>query len=97
MPPLNTTSHLQPQDSGVILSFKARINAIKSQHVVDMLGLFTQHAQTVGKENLESVSEALFDVDVLVAIRWTQKTWDSVASATVSNCWKYTAILDEDI
>lgn len=93
----NTTSHLQPQDAGVIRSFKAQTERVKNLYVLDKLNLLEARSDIAGKANIERISKSFFDVDVLTAIRWVQEAWDNVTRATVAYCWCHTAILDDDL
>ncbi|KAH9097729.1 hypothetical protein Ae201684P_001205 [Aphanomyces euteiches] len=95
MLPPNTTSFLQPQDAGVIRSFKAKISRVKIQSTIqtaeDLL-------QRVGKENITHLhAKKLFGVDVLEAMRWAQTAWQEVTQPTIENCWRHTAIPDEEL
>ncbi|KAF0744692.1 hypothetical protein Ae201684P_018836 [Aphanomyces euteiches] len=95
MLPPNTTSFLQPQDAGVIRSFKAKISRVKTQSTIqkaeDLL-------QRVGKENITPLhAKKVFEVDVLEAMRWAQTAWQEVTQSTIENCWRHTAILDEEL
>lgn len=94
MLPPNTTAHLQPQDAGIIRSFKSRVNNIKNRYYVDQLDALLEQALSAGKESVESSTD-FFQVDILVAMRWAQEAWESVTSITVNNCWRHTGILDE--
>ena len=65
--------------------------------MVDKLDELLEQVDEVGKENVELSAERLFNVSILVAMRWSQQTWDMVAKATVTNCWRHTGILAEEI
>ncbi|KAH9142466.1 hypothetical protein AeRB84_006921 [Aphanomyces euteiches] len=54
--------------------------------------------QRVGKENITPLhAKKLFDVDVLEAMRWAQTAWQEVTQSTIENCWRHSAILDEEL
>ncbi|KAH9106202.1 hypothetical protein AeMF1_018118 [Aphanomyces euteiches] len=95
MLPPNTTSHLQPQDAGVVRSFKAKISKLKAQSTIQKA---ENLLATVGKENMtQSHVKKLFEVDLVEAMRWAQTAWNEVTPSTIANCWRHTAILDEDL
>lgn len=95
--PPNTTAHLQPQDAGIIQSFKAQINHQKHHYYVRQLDNLLERVAEVDKESISEHTKLLFDVDVLTAMRWAQQAWAAVTSATIENCWRHTQILDEEI
>ena len=95
--PRNTSAHLQPQDAGIIQSFKSQRNKIRNAHVVDKLDELLDQVDGMGKENVEINGEQSFNVNILVAMRWAQEAWGAVTQATVANCWLHTGILGEDI
>lgn len=97
MLPPNTTAHLQPQDAGVIQSLKARIRAIKTRRVVVKVDELLERAAEVGVENMQAVTKSFFSADILEAMEWAEEAWKGVTSKTVANCWRHTAILDEDL
>lgn len=97
MLPPNTTSFLQPQDAGIISSFKSKISRIQHRHVVDMFDEVLSRISEVEKVNIEKEIDSLFHVDVLVAMQWAQKAWSKVTPTTISHCWRHTRILDEDM
>ncbi|CAK4287637.1 unnamed protein product, partial [Aphanomyces euteiches] len=95
MLPPNTTSSLQPQDAGVIRSFKAKLSRMKTQ---DTIRKAEKLLQTVGKENISpSHAKKLFEVNILEAMQLAQAAWEEVTESTISNCWRHTAILDEEL
>ena len=97
MLPPNTTAYLQPQDAGIIRAFKAAVRRIQHHHVVDRLDEVLQHAAAHGDDSIERETSALFQVDVLVAMRWAEEAWAAVTQTTITNCWTHTQILDEEI
>ena len=92
----NTTAHLQPQDAGIIRSFKAQVNRLKNRHYVDAFDAMVERSGVIGKESVDRDFESLFHVHILVAMRWAQEAWESVTTSTVANCWRHTGIIDED-
>ncbi|RHY22634.1 hypothetical protein DYB32_009449 [Aphanomyces invadans] len=44
MLPSNTTTHLQPQDAGIIASFKAKLKQRQLQNALDQINLATDWA-----------------------------------------------------
>lgn len=60
--PPNTTSRVQPLDAGIIAWVKAKYKRRL------LLRVF---------ENLEALSKNVYSVDVLTAIRWTEREWNS--------------------
>lgn len=36
-------------------------------------------------------------MDELVVMQWAQQAWSTVTHTTISNCWRHTNILDEDM
>nr|CCA25179.1 AlNc14C279G10091 [Albugo laibachii Nc14] len=71
--PPNPTSHLQPQDAGIIQSFKSQMNKISNAHVMDKLDELPEQVDEMGKENVKINGEQLFDVNILVVMRWAQE------------------------
>nr|CCA26116.1 AlNc14C348G10876 [Albugo laibachii Nc14] len=69
----NTSAHLQPQDVGIIQSLKSQINKIRNAYGVDKLDELLARMDGMGKENVEINSEQLFNVSIVVAMRWAQK------------------------
>ena len=96
MLPPNTTAHLQPQDAGIIRSFKAHVNELKNRYYVDKLDDLFDSSQDE-KESFDSSASALFHVDILVAMQWAKQAWEEVTSSTIKNCWRHTGILDDDL
>lgn len=70
--PPNTTSKLQPLDQGIIKNFKS---AYRKEVVRKLITDMEQQS-------------ALSTINVLHAIRMTDKAWRSVSKTTISNCFK---------
>ncbi|CAB5360537.1 unnamed protein product [Rhizophagus irregularis] len=77
--PPNTTSKIQPMDSGIIMSFKKHY---RHHHICWIL------------EQIEA-GEFIQDLkmDVLQAIQYIIKSWNEVTAETIYNCWNHTGIL----
>nr|CCA17416.1 PREDICTED: similar to tigger transposable element derived 4 putative [Albugo laibachii Nc14] len=95
--PPNNSAHLQPHDAGIIQSFKSQMYKTRIAHVVDKLDELLEQVDGMGKENVKINGEQLFDVNILVVMRWAQESWGAVTQATVANCWRHTGIFGEDI
>nr|CCA16694.1 PREDICTED: similar to tigger transposable element derived 4 putative [Albugo laibachii Nc14] len=95
--PPNTTSHLQPQDADIIKSFKSQLSKIRDNSVVDKLDAMLEQVDGVGVEDIDKRAEQLYNVSILVAMRWAQQAWNKVTKATVVNCWSHTGILAANI
>nr|CCA24636.1 PREDICTED: similar to tigger transposable element derived 4 putative [Albugo laibachii Nc14] len=91
--PPNTTAHLQPQDAGIIKSFKSQLSKIRDNYVVDKLDAMLELVDGVGVEDIDKRAEQLYNVSILVAMRWAQQAWNKVTKATVVNCCSHTGIL----
>nr|CCA23045.1 PREDICTED: similar to Tigger transposable elementderived protein 6 putative [Albugo laibachii Nc14] len=95
--PPNTTAHLQSLDAGIICNFTSMISKKKALYYADQLDEIFSRFREDGQETLEQELEAIGNVDVLVAMRWAQEAWASVTCTTISNCWRHTGILDEEL
>ena len=81
--PPNTTSTLQPMDAGIIMSFKRHY---RRYHIRWML------------EQIEGGKDASdLKMDVLQAVRYIVRAWDEVTPEVISNCWKSTKILPNNV
>lgn len=89
----NTTAYLQPQDAGIIHSFKIHANNLKNHYFVDQLDILLEQGLSAGKGNAKSSSVS--QVDILVAMRWVEEAWKFVTSTTINNCWRHTSIRDD--
>lgn len=97
MIPPNTTTHLQPQDAGVIRTFKTKISALQNKHVVDNLDALLERAASHGAASIEDELQHLHDTDVLTAMLWAQQAWSYTSSTVMRNCWKRTQVLNEEL
>lgn len=96
MLPPNTTSHLQPQDAGIIQAFKKAIDKVRRRYIVDRFDemlTFNVH----NKEDIERDFDSLYVVDVLTAMTWAKQAWAAVTSTTIAHCWQHTGIVDDEI
>ena len=75
--PLNMTSHIQPMDAGIIMSFKSHYRC----HFIRRL-LEQYESETENKK-----------IDILTSIRFIVQAWREVSSATIHNCFQHTGIL----
>ncbi|RHY15463.1 hypothetical protein DYB32_010762 [Aphanomyces invadans] len=86
MLPNNTTALLQPQDAGIIASFKAKVK---------------QRQLTNALQQIESVmagrQDGHYEELLLEAISWAKDARRSVSQETVVNCWNRTGILDTEL
>nr|CCA17408.1 hypothetical protein BRAFLDRAFT_126732 [Albugo laibachii Nc14] len=53
MLPPNTNAYLQPQDAGIIQSFKTQVERLKTRYVGDKFDKILNRAADMGKENIE--------------------------------------------
>lgn len=97
MLPPNTTSHLQPQDAGIIQAFKAKISELKNEYVVERLDALLDRAEEIDQQTVEKEAVALYNADVLQAMKWAQEAWQHVTSSSIANCWRHTKIFDEEM
>lgn len=72
--PPNTTSHLQPLDSGIIRSFK-------SKYATKLTNKLIQNSIATSLEEIIK-SFNLFD-----AVKWIDESWKEVTKLTITNCW----------
>lgn len=96
MLPPNTTSHLQPQDAGVIQSFKKAIERVKRREAVKRLDRLLEDS-TLHSSDMEREADTLFVADLLTAVKWAEEALREVTAETISNCWRHTGILDDDL
>jgi len=81
--PPNTTAKIQPMDAGIIMSFKKHY---RRYHIQWML------------EQIESGEDAKnLKMSTLLAIQYIIQAWDDVTSDVISNCWKATKILPDNV
>ena len=76
----NLTAHVQPNDQGIIRSFKAYYHAKFIQCAVTRYECGTTPAQ-------------IYNINQLKAMKLTQAAWDEVDTTIVQNCWQKAKIL----
>ncbi|RHY24475.1 hypothetical protein DYB32_008836 [Aphanomyces invadans] len=84
--PKNTTSHLQPQDPGIIAAFKAKVKQRQLQNALDQIELVMRGRQ-----------ERLYEVLLDKPMTWAKEAWRFVTELTVANCWVRTGIVDGEL
>src|SRR6266542_610525 len=86
--PLNTTSHLQPCDQGIINSFKSQYQKLYLRNQVKAFDKFREF----GIEPVE--------ININKCIKYVAFAWNNIISATIKHCWTKADILpnndDED-
>ncbi|ETV78112.1 hypothetical protein H257_08317 [Aphanomyces astaci] len=88
MLPKKTTAYLQPQDAGIIASFKSKVKQRQLENALDQID-----ALMAGRQG----RYVLYEVPLVVAMGWAKEAWRSVSQSTVTNCWVRTGILDGDL
>ena len=58
------------------------MNKIRNAHMVDKLDEVLEQVDGTEKENVKINGEQLFNVNILVAMRWAQEAWGAVTQAT---------------
>ncbi|RHX97451.1 hypothetical protein DYB25_013863 [Aphanomyces astaci] len=86
MLPPNTTAYLQPQDAGIIASFKAKVKQRQLQNALEQINSVMNGRQ-----------DRLYEVPLVEAMGWAKEAWRSVSSSTITNCWARTCILDDEL
>ena len=76
----NLTTHVQPNDQGIIHCFKAHYQVKFIHHAIDLY------------EN-DVTPSAIYEVNQLEAMQLAQHAWNAVNSTTIANCWKHSGIL----
>ncbi|KAF0701223.1 Aste57867_8297 [Aphanomyces stellatus] len=74
MLPKNTTAYLQPQDAGIIASFKAKYRKKQVQNALDQIDAV-----------MEGRQDGLFEVPLNEAMQWAKDAWASVTPATFAS------------
>ncbi|RHY05997.1 hypothetical protein DYB36_008668 [Aphanomyces astaci] len=82
MLPSNTTAYLQPQDAGIIASFKAKVKQRQLQNALEQID-----AVMAGRQ------DKLYEVPLVDAMAWAKDAWHEVSQSTIVNCWSRTGIL----
>ena len=95
--PISNHKMRAPGGNGIIRSFKSQIIKIRENYVVAKLDAMLEQVDGVGVEDIDKRAEQLYNVSILVAMRWAQQEWKKVTKATVVNCWSHTGILAADI
>ena len=83
--PPNTTSKLQPLDLGIIQNFKTHYRSLLLKYVLTKI------------DQCNSASEVVRSVDILTAIRWVARAWESVSPETISKCFQKAGILNKEM
>lgn len=73
--PPNTTSVCQPMDQGIIANFKLFYRGLILKHVLSKM------------DGVSSASELSKSINVLEALYFIKKAWDSVTPNTIKNCF----------
>ena len=83
--PPNTTSKLQPLDLSIIQNFKVHYRHLLLRFVLAKI------------EECSTASDVVKSVNLLMAIRWVARAWNTVSSDTISKCFKKGDVLDSGI
>ncbi|OAD77058.1 hypothetical protein PHYBLDRAFT_142571 [Phycomyces blakesleeanus NRRL 1555(-)] len=92
--PPNTTSHLQPLNSGIIQAFKAYFKCKQYGKAYQYIGMIQN-----GNQDKIGPIDKIFEIDQLWAMKWIREAWESISAKTIENCWNATIfhfIEDED-
>ena len=81
--PKNTTSHLQPLDTGIIQSFKTKYRKKLMRYVIARIN-----------DDL-TASEIGNGIDILQAITWAADSWKEVSVETIKNYFAKCGITDQ--
>ncbi|KAJ3710522.1 DDE superfamily endonuclease-domain-containing protein [Lentinula raphanica] len=76
----NLTSHIQPNDAGIIRCFKAHYRRHYIQRAIDRYDSGITPAE-------------IYDINQLEAMRLAEKAWKEVEASTIAHCWRKTGIL----
>jgi len=74
----NMTSHIQPNDAGIIKAFKSQYRRLYIRNVV---------------ERDEAGVEDIWHINQLEAMQLAEEAWGVVSKSTISNCWRHTRII----
>ena len=80
--PPNTTSKLQPLDLGIIQNFKVHYRHLLLRFVLAKI------------EECSTASDVVKSVNLLMAIRWVARAWNTVSPDTISRCFRKAGVLD---
>ncbi|KAF9226434.1 DDE-domain-containing protein [Gyrodon lividus] len=78
----NLTTHVQPNDQGIIRCFKAHYHTKAIRHAIDCYEAGVTPAE-------------IYKIDQLEAMRLTQDAWNEVDTTTIRNCWRKANILPD--
>ncbi len=76
----NMTSHIQPNDAGIIRCFKAHYRSSYIQHAID------HYDQNIPPAEI-------YDINQLEAMRLANTAWKAVDMTTIKHCWQKAGIL----
>jgi hypothetical protein len=76
----NLTSHVQPNDQGIIRCFKAKYRACFIQRSIHLY-------------ESDITPSRIYDIDQLEAMWLAKKAWEDVDTTTIRNCWRKAKIL----
>jgi hypothetical protein len=76
----NITSHIQPNNAGIIRCLKALYRKSFAERAIDL--------DDAGERNI-------WKINLLEAMRMAERAWDQVNAATIENCWRHTGIVPE--
>ena len=79
----NLTSHVQPNDAGIIHCFKAHY---RSKFI----------ARAIDRYDNEVDPSKIYDIDQLEAMRLADLAWNQVDTTTIRNCWRKSGILPDN-
>jgi hypothetical protein len=79
----NLTSHVQPNDAGIIRCFKAHY---RSKFI----------ARATDRYDNEVDPSKIYDIDQLEAMRLADLAWNQVDTTTIRNCWRKSGILPDN-
>ena len=80
--PPNTTSQIQPPDSGIIQNFKIHYRKLLLRFVLSKID-----------DTNDTASQIVKSISVLMAIRWVAEAWDSVQEETIRKCFTKSGIM----
>ncbi|KAI0999064.1 hypothetical protein K3495_g9135 [Podosphaera aphanis] len=67
-------------DAGIVASFKTKYRKQQLQHAIILS---------------EGGSSKLYEIDLLTAMKWTDKIWNEIPNTVHQNCWQHTKILQQ--
>ena len=78
----NLTLYVQPNDQGIIHSFKAHYRMESIERAIERYEAGTTPSQ-------------IYDIDQLAAMRLADDAWNEVDTTTIRNCWRKSGILPD--